>query len=211
MAGKARQGLARPGEAWHGRRGAARLGAAGQGSVGHGRQGWVRSGRVWHGKAWQAWIGNTTTQQRKQAKTMDLNELNRAATTSGGKWVKLRTKEDGSFEGTLVAFESRPRTDMEGNVVMKRGTDTPRTEWLLTLSVPLAEREGPEDDGTRKMPCNEAMQSAISQAIKACGEPAKEGDTLKIAVSADPADKMRQATYVARWTPGKPIIDIAEF
>jgi len=142
---------------------------------------------------------------------MDLNELNRAATTSGGKWVKLRTKEDGSFEGTLVAFESRPRTDMENNVVMKRGTDTPRTEWLLTLSVPLAEREGPEDDGTRKMPCNEAMQSAISAAIKACGEPAKEGDTLKIAVSADPVDKMRQATYVARWTPGKPIIDIDEF
>ena len=142
---------------------------------------------------------------------MDLNELNRAASTSGGKWVKLRTKEDGSFQGTLVAFESRAKTDMEGNPVLKRGTDVPRTEWLLTLSVPLAEREGPDDDGTRKLPCNESMQAAISQAIKACGEPAKEGDLLKIAVSEDPADKMRQAQYIARWTPGKPVIDISEF
>ena len=142
---------------------------------------------------------------------MDLNELNRAASTSGGKWIKLRTKEDGSFEGTLVAFESRAKTDMEGNPVLKRGTDVPRTEWLLTLSVPLAEREGPDDDGTRKLPCNESMQAAISQAIKACGEPAKEGDLLKIAVSEDPADKMRQAQYIARWTPGKPVIDISEF
>jgi hypothetical protein len=142
---------------------------------------------------------------------MDLNELNRAVATAGGKWVKLRTKEDGSFEGTLVAFETRPRTDMDGNPVLKRGTDVPRTEWLLTLSVPLAEREGPDDDGTRKLPCNESMQAAISQAIKACGEPAKEGDLLKIAVSEDPADKMRQAQYIARWTPGKPVIDISEF
>jgi hypothetical protein len=55
------------------------------------------------------------------------------------------------------------------------------------------------------------MQAAISQAIKACGEPAKEGDLLKIAVSEDPADKMRQAQYIARWTPGKPVIDISEF
>ena len=68
---------------------------------------------------------------------MDLNELTRAVATAGGKWVKLRTKEDGSFEGTLVAFETRPRTDMDGNPVMKRGTDIPRTEWLLTHSVML--------------------------------------------------------------------------
>ena len=110
-----------------------------------------------------------------------------------------------------MAFETRPRTDMDGNPVLKRGTDVPRIEWLLTLSVPLAEREGPDDDGTRKLPCNESMQAAISQAIKACGEPAKEGDLLKIAVSEDPADKMRQAQYIARWTPGKPVIDISEF
>lgn len=142
---------------------------------------------------------------------MEMHELNRAATTSGGKWLKLRTKEDGSFEGALVAFEQRPRTDMDGNPVLKRGTDVPRIEWLLTLSVATELREGPEDDGLRKLPCNEAMQSAISQAIKACGEPAKEGDHLKIAVSADPSTAMSQATYIARWTPSKPVIDIGEF
>jgi hypothetical protein len=142
---------------------------------------------------------------------MDLNELNRAVSTTGGKWVKLRNKADGSFEGSLIAFESRPRTDMDGNVLNRRGTDTPRTEWLLTLQVAADVREGPEDDGTRKLPCNESMQGAISAAIKACGEPAKEGDTLKIAVSEDPATPMSQAQYIARWTPGKPIIDISEF
>jgi hypothetical protein len=142
---------------------------------------------------------------------MDLNELNRAVSTTGGKWVKLRNKADGSFEGSLIAFESRPRTDMDGNVVNFRGKDTPRTEWLLTLQVAADVREGPEDDGTRKLPCNESMQRAISAAIKACGEPAKEGDLLKIAVSEDPATPMHQAEYIARWTPGKPIIDISEF
>jgi len=142
---------------------------------------------------------------------MDLNELNRAATTSGGKWVKLRTTEDPAFEGTLIAFETRPRTGMDGEIVMKRGTETPRIEWLLTVEVAADVREGPEDDGLRKLPCNEAMQSAIGAAIKASGEEAKVGDTLKIGVSADPPTSMSQATYVARWTPGKPQLSINEF
>src|SRR5690606_10563368 len=64
---------------------------------------------------------------------MALDELAEAAASLGGKWVKLHTKADGAIEGKVVAFEKRNRTDPEGNVVFKRGTQTPRIEWRFTL------------------------------------------------------------------------------
>jgi hypothetical protein len=146
---------------------------------------------------------------------MEFSELARAASTSAAQWVKLRNKADGTIEGNVVEVEKRPRTDMDGNVVNVRGKDTPRIEWIVTLTVPLAERENLDDQGTRKFSCNESMQRAISNAVdasqKASGELAKQGDTLKIAVSKDPETEFSQAEYIARWTASKPIIDISEF
>jgi hypothetical protein len=146
---------------------------------------------------------------------MDFSELARGATNSGAKWVKLRTKEDGSVQGAVLSYELRDRTDMDGNPVKVRGKETIRQEGILTLMVPLAERENLDDEGIRKLACNESMRDAIAQAIaasrKATGEEPKEGDTLKIAVAQDPPTPMSQAQYVARWTAIKPTIDISEF
>lgn len=146
---------------------------------------------------------------------MDFSELARGATSSNAKWVKLRSKEDGSVQGSVLSYELRDRTDMDGNPVKVRGKETIRQEGILTLMVPLAEREDLDDEGIRKLACNEAMRDAIAQAIaastKETGEKPKEGDMLKIAVAHDRPNQMAQATYIARWTAIKPTIDISEF
>jgi hypothetical protein len=141
---------------------------------------------------------------------MSLDELNTAVASIGGKWVKLRDTADDPIEGVIVAFETRPRTDLDGNVVFKKGTQTPRTEWLFTLEVDDAQREGPDDDGLRKLPANESMQRAISDAIKKSGEKAAEGGRLAVKVKADPADKFSQADYSAKYTPPVKALDINE-
>lgn len=146
---------------------------------------------------------------------MDFSELARGATSSKAKWVKLGSKEDGSVQGSVVSYDLRVRTDMDGNPVKVRGKETLRMEGILTLMVPLAEREDLDDEGIRKLACNESMRDAIAQAIaasrKETGEEPKEGDMLKIAVAQDRPNQMSQATYIARWTAIKPTIDISEF
>src|SRR5690606_33717812 len=107
---------------------------------------------------------------------MALDELAEAAASLGGKWVKLQKKADGAIEGKVVAFEKRNRTDPDGNVVYKRGTQTPRIEWLFTLEVDPELREGPDDDGIRKLAANESMQWAIAAAIKEAGGTPNIGD-----------------------------------
>lgn len=145
---------------------------------------------------------------------MDFSELARGATSSNAKWVKLRSKEDGSVQGSVISYELRDRTDMDGNPVKVRGKEIIRQEGILTLMVPLAEREDLDDEGIRKLACNEAMRDAIRDALavlKASGEEPKQGDMLKIAVAQDRPNQMSQATYIARWTAIKPTIDISEF
>lgn len=136
---------------------------------------------------------------------MSMDALNEAVASVGGSWVKLRNSDDPPIEGTIVSFEKRNRTDPQGDVVYKRGTQTPRIEWVFTLQTDL--RDGDEDDGIRKLPCNESMQRAISEAIKASGRPAEEGGTLKVGVASDPEDSFSQAEYRAKYTPPAKTID----
>ena len=141
---------------------------------------------------------------------MALDELAEAAASLGGSWVKLQKKADGAIEGKVVAFEKRNRTDPEGNVVYKRGTQTPRIEWRFTLEVDPELREGPDDDGIRKLAANESMQWAIAAAIKEAGGTPNIGDRLKVGVREDPKDSFSQATYQARWTKAAPAIDLSD-
>lgn len=141
---------------------------------------------------------------------MALDELAEAAASLGGKWVKLQKKADGAIEGTVLAFEKRNRTDPEGNVVFRRGTQTPRIEWLFTLKVDPELREGPDDDGIRKLAANESMQRAIAQAIKDAGGTPNLGDRLKVGVREDPKDTYSQAEYQARWTKAAPAIELSD-
>lgn len=139
---------------------------------------------------------------------MSIDALNEAVASSGGTWVKLRTISDGVIAGKILDFEKRDRTDPDGNVVYKKGTQTPRTEWVFTLEVDQSERDGTEDDGVRKLPCNESMQRAISEAIKAAGKPAEVGGTLKVKVAADPEDTFSQADYKAEYSPPAKVIPV---
>jgi hypothetical protein len=136
---------------------------------------------------------------------MSIDALNEAVASAGGSWVKLRTTDDTPIEGRIADFVKRDRTDPDGNVVFKKGTQTPRVEWVFTLEVDPAD---PDDDGVRKLPCNESMQRAISDAIKAAGKAAEVGGTLKVGVKEDPEDSFSQATYQAKYTPPAKTVDL---
>lgn len=118
---------------------------------------------------------------------------------SGGRWVKLKATTDEPVEGTILGVEKRERTDPQGNVVYKRGTQTARVEYVFTLQT--GESDGGEDDGIRKFSANESMVRAIQDAERDAGAKLDEGGLLKVGVKADPADAFSQATYVARYTP----------
>ena len=120
-----------------------------------------------------------------------MTDINTAAEALQGDWIKLNRKEHGTIEGRVISFEQRPMT-FEGAPVLNRKTGAPRTEWVLTVQT--------DSGDTIKFSLKEAGQRAISQAIKESGQPAKNGDRLKIAVSEDPPDDRAQATYKARWT-----------
>jgi hypothetical protein len=121
-----------------------------------------------------------------------MTDINTAAEALTGEWVKLNRKEHGTIEGRVVSFEQRPMT-FEGAPVLNRKTGAPRTEWVLAVQT--------DGGDTIKFSLKEAGQRAISEAIRASGALAKNGDRLKIAVTADPATDREQATYQARWTP----------
>lgn len=121
------------------------------------------------------------------------DELNRAAVTSGGRWINLKAIADGAVDGEVLDYEIRPMT-FEGAPVLKRGSGEPRHEWLFTLRV------GEGDEGVVKLPLRESGQRAVREAIKAAGGDAKPGDRLKIAVSIDKEKATDQPTFQARWT-----------
>lgn len=127
---------------------------------------------------------------------------------SGGRWVKLKATTDAPVEGTILAVELRDRTDPQGNVVYKKGTQTPRKEFVFTLQT--GESDGQDDDGVRKFSANESMAGAIRQAENASGQKLEVGGLLKVGVKADPVDQWSQATYVARYTPPAPASPVAD-
>lgn len=138
---------------------------------------------------------------------MSLDALNSAAQSLGGSWVKLNDKnEHPPVEGEIVDFEIRDRTDMNGDIVYKKGTTTARKEWVITLRVDDSLIDDPNDDGLRKLSLNESGQRAVAAAIKEAGVAAETGGVLKIGVAENAPDKFSQATYRARYTPpAKPL------
>lgn len=127
---------------------------------------------------------------------------------TGGRWIKLKTTTDVPVEGTVLAVEKRDKTDPQGNVVYKKGTQTPRIEYVFTLQT--GENDGADDDGIRKFSANESMAAAIRAAETAAGAKLAEGGLLKVGVKADPVDQWSQATYVARYTPPAPAAAVAD-
>jgi hypothetical protein len=128
-----------------------------------------------------------------------LDQLNTEAAGLGGNWVNLRTKAQGAIEGKVVSFEVRDRT-WEGSVVFKKGTTTPRKEWVFVLDC--------GDEEPVNLSLNESGQRAVAAALRDAGVKAKEGDTLKIAVKTDPPTEREQAEYQARWTPCANTLDV---
>jgi hypothetical protein len=130
---------------------------------------------------------------------------------TGGRWVKLKFTTDEPVEGTILGVELRDRTDPQGNVVYKKGTQTARKEFVFTLQT--GESDGAEDDGIRKFSANENMTSAIRAAEAAAGAKLAEGGLLKVGVKADPVDQWSQATYLARYTPpaAAAVADLEDF
>lgn len=128
-----------------------------------------------------------------------MTDINTAAQAIGGEWTKLTRKEHGTIEGRVISFEQRPMT-FEGAPVLNRKTGAPRTEWVLAILT--------DGGDTIKLSLKESGQRAISDAIRQSGQPAKNGDRLKIAVVADPADDRSQPTYQARWTPDSTPLNI---
>lgn len=127
---------------------------------------------------------------------MDINEAAQAMT---GTWQKLTRKADGVIKGRVISFEQRPMT-FEGSPVLSRKTGAQRTEWVLAVQ--------DDDNQVIKFSLKESGQRAVSEAIKASGKPAKNGDVLTIAVKTDPAKDTEQPVYKATWEADNTPLDI---
>jgi hypothetical protein len=112
-----------------------------------------------------------------------LDQLNEAAASLSGTWVKLRTTDDPPVEGKVLDFEDRAKT-FEGAPVLSRKSGTQRREWVFTIDA--------GGDDPVKLSLNEAGQRAVAAALREAGSKA---------VAADPPGDREQATYKARWTP----------
>lgn len=141
---------------------------------------------------------------------MSIDALNEALASTGGAWVKLRDTDDNPVTGEILEFEKRDRTNPQGDIVYKRGTQKPRTEWVFTLQTEQRDPAIEDDDGIRKLACNEAMQHAIREAITAAGKTAEKGGTLKVKVSANRESEYEQAEYTAVYEAPK-VIDTDGF
>lgn len=130
---------------------------------------------------------------------MSLDQLNDTIATFGGSWIKLRTKADPKVDGVILSADAREKT-FDGAVVTSRSTGKPRTEWVFTLQCE-ADPHDVDDDGVRKLSCNESMQRAIAKAVKESGKRMDEGGRLQLAVAVDPSGPREQAEYIAKYTP----------
>lgn len=135
-----------------------------------------------------------TNQQRNETQMLD--QLNDAAASLGGQWVKCKDLGD-VIEGVVLDFEIRGKT-FEGQPVLSRKSGEQRKEWVFTIQTD--DRTDADDDGVRKFSANESAQRAIAAAIKEAGSPAKKGDRVKLGVSKAAASTTEQAEYKARWT-----------
>ena len=130
---------------------------------------------------------------------MSLDQLNDSIATFGGSWLKLRSTDDPKVDGVILSADAREKT-FEGAVVLSRSTGKPRTEWVFTLQCE-ADPHDTDDDGIRKLSCNESMQRAIAKAVKESGKKMDEGGRLQLAVSVNASGPREQAEYVAKYTP----------
>lgn len=137
-----------------------------------------------------------------------MDALNDEIASSGGSWVKLISSDDAPVEGTIIEFEKRDRRTPQGEVVLSKKTGKPRIEWVFTLQTD--RRDDDDDDGIRKLSCNESLRFTIADAIRDAGKPAEVGGTLKVGfVSRD--DEYSQAVYQAKYTPPVKTIDTEGF
>ena len=115
----------------------------------------------------------------------------------GGRWVKLADKGD-KVTGELLSIEMLNRTDPEGNLVLGKKSGKPRRIARVRIQTD----DTSDDDGVRIFDANEAAQEALRDCIAKDGR-LQPGGTITIAVTAAPRDKWSQATYGARFKPGK--------
>lgn len=119
----------------------------------------------------------------------------------GGRWVKLRDTGD-KITGTLLDVEMINRTTPDGEVVLGKKSGKPRR--VARIRIQTDQTDGPDDDGIRIFDANEAAQSALADCVQRDGQLAA-GGTIAIAVTHPPRDAYSQATYAAKFKPGKPV------
>lgn len=129
------------------------------------------------------------------------DDLNKAAATSGGRFIKVNRKEHGVLKGIVLDIERRDRT-YEGQVVLNRKTGKPRDSYVITLLTELRDPEIDDDDGVRMFDANESAWRAISTAVREAKATAEVGDTLTLKVENDPPSSNSQADYRAKWEKG---------
>lgn len=139
--------------------------------------------------------------------TTGLDDVNEDIARSGGSFFKLTHKEHGTIEGTLLGAEKRVKT-FEGKEVLSRSTGKPRHEWVLTLQTEMRDADQADDDGVRRVSCNEGLQIAIREELRRKGAKLEYGGRIKLGVKQDPETPTSQAVYGAVWTPPQPAVDI---
>lgn len=132
---------------------------------------------------------------------MSFDELNNMLTAPrGGRWVKLRDTGD-KITGELIDVEMINRTDPSGEVVLGKKSGKPRR--VARIRIQTADHNDPDDDGIRIFDANESAQTALAECVARDGKLAA-GGTIAIAVVGAPRDAYSQATYAAKFKPGKP-------
>lgn len=130
---------------------------------------------------------------------MSFDELNALlATPRGGRWVKLRDAGD-KIVGELLDVEMINRTDPSGEIVLGKKSGKPRRVARIRIQI---DPESPDDDGVRIFDANESAQTALQECVRRDGALAA-GGTIAIAVTESPKDSYSQATYAAKFKPGK--------
>lgn len=125
----------------------------------------------------------------------DFNDL--MSQPRGGRWVKL-TEPGDKLTGELISIEMLNRTDPEGNVVIGKKSRKPRRIARIRIQTD----DTGDDDGVRIFDANESAQDALRDCIVKDGR-LEPGGTLAIAIAAPAKDKWSQATYLAKFKPGK--------
>lgn len=135
---------------------------------------------------------------------MALSDFYDDAANRGGRWTKLKEAGD-KVIGTLLDLDVRDKRDLEGAVVLGKKSGKPRKEYVLTFEVD--DRDGPDDDGVRKLSLNESGQTAFVAAYKAAGGGDIAGARFAVQVTAEAPDKFSQASYACTIRKGaaKPV------